>query len=98
MRYIAIAAILWGGTLAADADPLQFSRLYWFDSPQISVIAAVQIGPSAGIAVRQGSAVNIFRASQIAPVSYADVTQMGYVNRATIMQIATGQPFVGAFQ
>lgn len=98
MRSIAIAAVLCGGTLAANAEPLHFDQIYWFDSPQISVIAAVQIGPGAGIAARQGSAVNIFRASQIAPVSYADVTQMGYVNRASVMQIAPGQPFVGSFQ
>ncbi|KAF2992461.1 hypothetical protein OGR47_05400 [Methylocystis sp. MJC1] len=98
MRCVTISAVFCAGTLAAGAEPLQVNQIYGFDSPQISVIAAVQIGQNTGVAAHQGSAVNIFRANQIGPVASADVTQSGYVNRAAILQIGTTSPFIASGQ
>lgn len=98
MRCVMMAAIFCAGTLAASAEPIQVNQIYGFDSPQISVIAAVQIGQNTGVAAHQGSVVNLFRANQIGSVASADVTQSGYVNRAGILQIGTTSPFVASGQ
>jgi hypothetical protein len=98
MRYFFLVGVLLAETAAADAQPVGVNYFYGFDTPLVSAISGLQIGPSPSVVARQGSAVNVFQVEQIGPVTFADVTQSGYANRAGVIQIGAASPFVAAGQ
>jgi len=98
MRYFFLAVLFCAATPMAEAAPFSVNSFYVYETPLVSVIGGLQIGPKPAVVARQTGAFNSFRGEQIGPAAYADVTQSGVVNRAAIVQIGTDSPFISSGQ
>ncbi|HEY8160688.1 MAG: hypothetical protein ACR650_15125 [Methylocystis sp.] len=86
MRHLWIASFLCAGTLAAKADPA-INQVSHYQTPQLDVMAVVQMGSNTSIAPHQTSTINLLRTNQIGGDSTTvNATQTGAANLAITRQ------------